>query len=281
MTVPFWKVCWNNRLEGILSVVLTGLPCHDLAPPSVVNISALVLGRVVSPLAVFMIAASSWRTLLCLYVYRPCERAILQERNTCSVVCLPWHSGQVGSSFFPHRTRFAFEGRRSYTDLMRKLIRCGAMCQISFHVRDFCRALSQLVHCPCWGCWTAFCTFLESSLSRISLMTMSLFSFPSAFDHHFAVDDPSPLRSVWVCPITSLILRHSLASSTASTTFHFLPVFMVGCTVFTTGSSESSNIESSLALPYLYSSKMDLSFALRQYIATSVPLTTSWWTYWS
>ena len=49
---------------------------------------------------------------------------------------------------------------------------------------------------------------------------------------------------------------------------------MLGCGVFTIGSSESSNIESSLALPQLYSSKMDFSgslrFALRQYIATSV-----------
>ena len=34
---------------------------------------------------------------------------------------------------------------------------------------------------------------------------------------------------------------------------------MVGCTVFTTGASEFSNIESSLAMPHLYSSKMDFS----------------------
>ena len=39
-------------------IVPTGLPCHDLVPP-VVNISALGLGRVVSPLAVLMIAVSS------------------------------------------------------------------------------------------------------------------------------------------------------------------------------------------------------------------------------
>ena len=131
------------------------------------------------------------------------------------------------------------------------------MCQISFHVRDFCRALTQLVHCPCWGCWTAFWILVESSLSRISLMTLSLFSFPSDFDHHFAEDDPSLLRSVWICPITSLILRHSLTSSTVLTTFHLPPVFIVSSIVFTTGSSKSSNIMSSLALPHLYSSKMD------------------------
>ena len=181
----------------------------------------------------------------------------------------PLHCGQVGYSFFPHRTRFALGGRRSYTDLMRKLIRSGNMCQMLFHVRDICKALSQLVYCPCWGCWTAaFWTLLESSFIRISLITMSLLSFASVFEHHFVTDEPRPLRSVWVCPATSFILRHSLASSIASTTFHFLPVSMVGCTVFRTGSSESSNMESNLALPHLYSSTRDLSgsfsFAFRQ-----------------
>ena len=80
------------------------------------NINALVLGRVVSLLAVLMIAASSWRTLLCPHVDHPREMAILQELMICSVVCLSWYIGQVGSSFFPYRIRFALEGRRSYTD---------------------------------------------------------------------------------------------------------------------------------------------------------------------
>ena len=51
---------------------------------------------------------------------------------------------------------------------------------------------------------------------------------------------------------------------------------MFGCTVFTTGSSESSNIESKLALPNLYSSKIVLkgssSFASLHHIARSVRL---------
>ena len=34
---------------------------------------------------------------------------------------------------------------------------------------------------------------------------------------------------------------------------------MVGCTVFTTGSPEPSNMESNLALPNLYSLRIDLS----------------------
>ncbi|GFO08503.1 chitin synthase [Plakobranchus ocellatus] len=76
---------------------------------SVLNTVELVEEGWISPLAVLMTEASSWSTLLCLHVYRPFESATLHELSTCSVVCLPWHSGNVRSSFFPHRTRFAFE----------------------------------------------------------------------------------------------------------------------------------------------------------------------------
>ena len=119
----------------------------ELKSPSrhthIVGISLCCLGLHFVPclrasLPMFIIEVSSYRTLLYLHVYRPCERAILQEPETFPVVCLPWHSGQVGSSFFPHVTRFALEGRRSYTDLMRKLTRSGAVCQMSFHVKNFC-----------------------------------------------------------------------------------------------------------------------------------------------
>ena len=160
--------------------------------------------------------------------------------------------------FFPQCTRFTSEGRRSYTYLMRKLIRSGAKYQMSFHVRDFCRALSQLVHCRCCGCWTAFWTLLESSFSRISLMTMYLFSFLSAFDHHFVTDENQPFA-------VSLILSNYFSNLKAvfgliCGFYNFLfPVLVVGCTVFTTGSSESSNMESNLALPHLYSSTIGLS----------------------
>ena len=108
--------------------------------------------------------------------------------------------------------------------------------------RFLSRALSQLVHCPCCICCTASWTLLESSLSRMSLMTMSLLSFPSAFDHHFVVDDPCPLQSVRVFTITSLILRHSLAWTMASSTHSISYQSMVGCTVFKTRYSESCHI---------------------------------------
>ena len=78
---------------------------------------------------------------------------------------------------------------------MRKLIQSGAMCQMSFYVgvsaghypseSNVPVEVAGLLSEPFWN-----------SLSRISLMTMSLFSFTFAFDHHFAVDEPSPWRSV-------------------------------------------------------------------------------------
>ncbi|GFO13592.1 hypothetical protein PoB_004009700 [Plakobranchus ocellatus] len=72
------------------------------------------------------------------YKLKPSIGVTLQELRT-------WHSGHLGSSFIPRRTRFAFEGRRSYTNRTRKL--SGAMCQISIYVSDLYAALSQLVEC--------------------------------------------------------------------------------------------------------------------------------------
>ncbi|GFR96520.1 hypothetical protein ElyMa_006300300 [Elysia marginata] len=102
---------------------------------------------------------------------------------------------------------------------------------------------------------------------------MSLFSLPSVFDHHLTEDDPSPLRSVGVWQITSFILKHSFASSTASATLHYLSVVMDGYTVLTTGSSKFSGIVTNLTSPLLYSSRINFigsfNFALWQYIASS------------
>ena len=122
------------------------------------------------------------------------------------------------------------------------LIRCGAMCQMSFHEGDFCRALSQLVHCPLLRLLD--CLLVPSGIFFTHISFMTLCS-PSAFDHHFVTDGPNPLQSVSICPITSLILRHSLAWSMAMRTFPLLSVFMVGCTIFMTGSSESSDMQRS------------------------------------
>ncbi|RUS90442.1 hypothetical protein EGW08_001783 [Elysia chlorotica] len=53
----------------LLIFVLIDLLCNDLAPPSVWNITALISGTVVSPLAVSISVASFRRTRLCLHVH--------------------------------------------------------------------------------------------------------------------------------------------------------------------------------------------------------------------
>ncbi|GFO15408.1 hypothetical protein PoB_004191300 [Plakobranchus ocellatus] len=114
-----------------------------------VNTNSLAFGWTGTHFASYTAAASSCNTLLCPQMYLPWLRATLQELRTNSVVCLSCHSGHVGSSFIPDCTRFTFEGKRSYIARIRKVILSGANCRISFHVRDVCNALSQLVQCPC------------------------------------------------------------------------------------------------------------------------------------
>ena len=95
--VPFWKIWWNFPLVTPVWKAFS-LFCFDgpsvpwlIAPPSVVNINAMVSGRVVCRLA----CLSLWKVpegLLCLHVYHPIE----SSRHAL----LPLHSRQVGS-FFP------------------------------------------------------------------------------------------------------------------------------------------------------------------------------------
>ena len=114
------------------------------------------------------------------------------------------------------------------------------------------------------------------------------FLFPVCFWSPLSCRWPHPFGVSLSFPNHFFNLKPFFGLVYGSTTFYFLPVFMVICTVFTTRSAESSNIESSLALSHLYSSKMDFSgsfsFALRQYIATSVRHEGTsnhlWWTYW-
>ena len=75
------------------------------------------------------------------------------------------------------------------------------------------------------------------------------FFFPFCFYHNFIVDEHSHF-------VVSLSLPNHFFSRKALFSlvyvfdnFLFPTIFMVGCTVFTTGSSEPSNTDSSLALP--------------------------------
>ncbi|GFO32933.1 hypothetical protein PoB_005943800 [Plakobranchus ocellatus] len=59
---------------------------------------------------------------MCHHMYLPWLRATLQELRTCSAVCLSRLRAHVRSFFISHCTKFAFEDRRSYIALIRKLI---------------------------------------------------------------------------------------------------------------------------------------------------------------
>ncbi|GFO38328.1 hypothetical protein PoB_006483300 [Plakobranchus ocellatus] len=88
--------------------MLAELPYHDLVPPSDVNVCTFVFVCTGRPLTSHTARASFCNTLLCRHMYLPWLRATLQELRICSVVCLPWHSRHLGSSFIPYSTRFAF-----------------------------------------------------------------------------------------------------------------------------------------------------------------------------
>ena len=159
-----------------------------------------------------MATVSSWRTRLRLDAWRPCDRDTLQYLKTCSVVSQPIHSGRMQSSLFSHRTRFALESRRSHTDLMRKLIRSGTMCHVSFQVS-----------------WFLLGIILISPLSLLRLLnclldSSGIFITSNLIDDHvsltfpFCFQPPLCYRWIWVSSIDSLILRHSCTWSVASTT---------------------------------------------------------------
>ena len=108
-------------------VVLTSLPCHDLAPPSFVNINALVLERVAS----YDCGKFLKDFIMPPYVSPLKEGDFARAQDMlCGLSVLALRTS--GVLFFPHRTtiRFAFKGRISYTDLMRKLIRSDAIFQM-------------------------------------------------------------------------------------------------------------------------------------------------------
>src|SRR4029079_8592636 len=61
-------------------------------------------------------------------------------------VWTPPHSGQLLSCTTAHLARLAAVGSWSYTALIMKLRRRGAMCQMSVHDILHCKASSQVVH---------------------------------------------------------------------------------------------------------------------------------------
>ena len=157
---------------------------------------------------------------------------------------------------------------------MRKPNYFGSICLMSLHVIVLSLVFSHLVHAPCLGCATAMAKRLLSSKSLISSETILRLFFVVSFDHHLCGWRRNPALPVATKPITSFILREDSAVSTACFAFHFLPVIMAGCAIFTSGSTESRNIWNSRALPNLNSSTSDFvgsfSFVDELYNATFV-----------
>ena len=141
---------------------------------------------------------------------------------------------------------------------MRKPNCLGSICLMSLHVIVQSLVFSHLIHAPYLVCATAMAKRLLSSKSWISSEILLRLFFVVSFDHHFCGWRPNPALPVATEPITSFILREDSAISTACFAFHFRPVIMAGCALFTSGSTESRNIWNSRALPKLNSWTSDL-----------------------
>ena len=143
---------------------------------------------------------NSSNTLLCLQVHLPFPRPVLQELRKCSnVYGLLLHRGQVGSLSFFHLKRLFLEESWSYVERIRKLNLGGAICHMSFKIIYFCWVSSQLVHWPCWDCWTFFRNLLLSTSLLKSWMTISMRLLPLVFDHRCFSLVPKSCLPVWVC----------------------------------------------------------------------------------
>src|SRR4029079_4659945 len=198
--------------------------------------------------------ASTW---LCLQVYRPFPSASLQADRTWLRVWTPPRSGQLLSCTTAHLARLAAAGSWSYTALIMKLRRRGAMCQISVHDILRCKASSQVVHWPCWLCCMAVCSLSCSTCDLTSSITKACLSLADTLDHHFCLLSlPYPRPSLFVCvaPMISFSLADSSASWIALCTFHFLPVFNTGSMLLIAGSLECMSISCSRDFATLYSS---------------------------
>ena len=104
----------------------------------------------VAVLLISTAAARHLSTWLCLNLYLPWERLILQAVRICLRVAGVEHSGQNRSSF-SHCCRFLGEGRTSYVALSRKLIFLASIPHRSFLLIFLCLSLSapHFIHCPC------------------------------------------------------------------------------------------------------------------------------------
>ena len=132
-----WPSCWGGstaaRLSPILQLVSTHThtQAHYRAEGMTVMDVVALMGK---ELMVFLLfsstAAKLLRTWLCLQVYRPCVRLVLQPVRMCLRVPGVGQRAQVGSSPY-HWWRFFGDGSRSLVALMMKLMLLASISQRS------------------------------------------------------------------------------------------------------------------------------------------------------
>ena len=203
--------------------VLTYLPSHDLPPSFVLKINAFASGRVLCNRDKFLFISVA-----------PLVRGLVCTSHALRFDC---HCIATSGIFFISPMHQVCAGgqeivRLSYKKAVPKwrhipdVISYGGILQGILENSTVYAAVVELPFGPIGG-----------------LHSVESHWWPSAFDHHFVTDKPGLLWPFWVLRFTSLNLRHSLPWYVASLNF-FLPVLIVSCTVFTTGSSESSKMES-------------------------------------
>ncbi len=140
---------------------------------------------------------------------------------------------------------------------MMKLNLLPSISQRSFQVSLCCSRFSQLVHCPCLDCETAFVHLTASSCCRTSATISVLLWVDVSFFHMGRlVPSPKPPLHCCTCPSMSPCLRADFACCMSSVGVHLLPVVNLGATACITASWDSVRVMSSLTLVHLYHKAM-------------------------
>lgn len=131
----------------------------------------LMLGRaLMETLLHSSLSARHLRTWLCLHVYLPLVRLVLQPTMMCFSIAGVAHWGHAGS--FPnHSCRFTGDGSTQYVARTLKLNLLESMPQSSLHESFFFSTSSHVIQRPCLACATALERLVASSCRCTSSTT--------------------------------------------------------------------------------------------------------------
>lgn len=144
---------------------------------------------------------------------------------------------------------------------MMKLSLLPSISQRSFQVSLRSSSFSQLVHCPCLNCKTAFVHFSPSPCCR-TLATTSFFLWANVvlYDLGWLVLSQKKIPSSLLnLPYKSPCLRKCFACCMFSVGVQFLPVASLGAAACIIASWDSVRVMSSLTLVHLYSSMISVN----------------------